>query len=63
MCDNRYRRTWVLADEESEACRTAYEAYFQCLLEKSTCMDDGGFSKWAPPSGACDALEDAHFDC
>jgi hypothetical protein len=62
-CDNRYRRTWVLADEESEACRSAYEAYFQCLLDKSDCEDDGGFPMWAPPDGACDALEDAHFDC
>lgn len=62
-CDNRYRRTWVLAAEESEACRAAYEAYFQCLLEQSVCADDGGFPKWGPPDGACDALENAHFDC
>ncbi|MFO0614550.1 MAG: hypothetical protein U0414_18335 [Polyangiaceae bacterium] len=63
VCDNRYRRTWVLADEESESCRIAYEAYFQCLLDKSVCMDAGGFPKWAPPEGACTALEEAHFKC
>lgn len=63
VCDNRYRRTWVLADETSESCRIAYEAYFQCLLDKSTCADAGGFPKWTPPEGACAALENAHFNC
>jgi hypothetical protein len=63
QCDNRYRRTWVLAAEESAACKTAYEEYFQCVLEKSVCGEDAGFVVWGPPDGVCDALLDAHFDC
>lgn len=63
QCDNAYRRTWVLAREESDACKVAYEAYFQCVLEQSVCGEDGGFPVWGPPDGACDALYDAHFDC
>lgn len=63
QCDNAYRRTWVLAGQESAACKAAYEAYFQCVLERSVCGDDGGFPVWGPPNGACDALYDAHLDC
>jgi hypothetical protein len=63
QCDNSYRREWVLAAQESAACKATYEEYFLCILEESICGEESGFPVYGPPEGACDDLYAAYSGC
>lgn len=58
-CDNAYRRSWVLAGQNSQKCQQAFEAYFDCKRTKSVCTA----KTWAVPAGACDSAEQPYRDC